>query len=81
MKHLILMLIAIGICSCGDPPKEEKVDKGRPETQKLKAVDAAGYDGDALKGTVDKMLDKRDQQKQDLDNAQKTPIDGEDKNE
>ena len=73
MKYILVILATMCAWSCGDSPKDDNSDKDRPETQKLKAADAAGYDGDALKHTVDKMLDKRDQQKKDLEDAQNNP--------
>ena len=73
MRHIIILTIAFFFASCGCSPGDEanSKDSGRPETQKLKAADAVGYDGDALRKSVDNMLDKKDQQKQDLEDAQK----------
>ena len=68
-------------CGCSPGTEDKSKDGGRPETQKLKAADAAGYDGDALRNSVDNMLDKKDQQKQDLEEAQNEAGQSGDKNE
>lgn len=64
--------VVLGLAACSDStsvttPVPE--DHGRPETQKLRAADAAGYDGKALQHSVDKMLDTRDQHNGDLNKA------------
>ncbi len=83
IHNIITLAIALFVASCGCSPGDEgkSKDTGRPETQKLKAADAVGYDGDALRKSVDNMLDKSDQQKQDLEDAQKAAGQADDKKE
>jgi hypothetical protein len=83
MRYIITLTITFCAASCGCSPGEEtkSKDTGKPETQKLKAADAVGYDGDALRKSVDTMLDKNDQQKQDLEDAQKAAGQADDKKE
>ena len=83
MTRIIIPLsISIVLVSCGCSPEDEAKGKdgGRPETQKLKAVDAIGYDGDGLRKSVDGMLNKNDQQKQDLEEAKNAAGQKDDKN-
>jgi hypothetical protein len=66
---------AMLLAGCGDPPAEPKAETpppGRPETQKLEAAGAAGYDGKALRRSVDHMLDTNDAKQKELDEARKT---------
>ena len=67
------LLLAISLNSCGgeaDNTQSKNADTGREGTKKLEAAGAVGYDGQALRKSVDKMLDKRDQQNADLEDAQ-----------
>ncbi len=75
---IALALLGCGGCGCqGEPSKPpakpgESAPDPHPETQKLRAADAVGYDGELLKQSVDKMLDQREKQKKDLEDAQKS---------
>lgn len=75
MKHqpLFLVLLLLGkilfLSGCGsnenttktETTKENTTVDKHPETKKLHAADAVGYDGTAIKNNVDKMLDKADE--------------------
>ena len=82
-KTLFLPVVVIGsgmiLFGCGS--KEEpikpvanevpaKVDK-HPETKKLEAADAAGYDGTAIRKKVDGMLDKTEENNKKLEDLEK----------
>ena len=60
----VLVLPILLLIGCGDDPAPAQAatpppaDTGRPETHNLQAADAVGYDGQALRKSVDKMLDK-----------------------
>lgn len=63
----LTMILTFSSCGNSDNTKKtettneaNKVDK-HPETKKLHAADAVGYDGAAIKNSVDKMLDKVDE--------------------
>lgn len=77
MKPLSLACILVSLAACGDPPAQPQpqptstAPEKHPETKKLEAADAAGYDGKALRDSVDKTLDTRDEQRKALEEAQK----------
>lgn len=63
----ITMLFAFSGCGNSNESKKAEainetssVDK-HPETKKLQAADAVGYDGTAIKNKVDKLLDKTEE--------------------
>ena len=66
----VLVLVLAG---CGDdsppPPAAPAQPQGREETRKLEAAGAAGYDGAALRQSADQMLDGRDRQAKELEEA------------
>lgn len=73
LRCVLVITALAALTGCGDEPKAPEptpppaADTGRPETQKILAADAAGYDGQALRKSVDKMLDKRDEQNKALE--------------
>lgn len=64
-----------GLSGCGDskpttkPVSQEKPAKAdkHPETKNIEAVDAIGYDGKAVRGKVDKLIDKSDENNKKLE--------------
>jgi len=68
------MLISLSAAGC-DYLKEaqNKYDnyEGRPETVNVQALDVVGYDGTAVRKTVDKVLDTNDRKQQELEKALK----------
>lgn len=64
-----IILIFLSAAGC-DYLKEaqNKYDnyEGRPETVNVQALDAVGYNGTAVRKTVDKVLDTNDQRNQEL---------------
>lgn len=45
--------------------------EGHPETVNIQALDAVGYNGTAVRKTVDKVLDTNDRRQQELEKALK----------
>ncbi len=70
-RHRLIVLALLMVSGCNDnvAPAPAAQTPGRAETQKLRAADAAGYDGKALQYTVDTMLDTRDQHNNALNQA------------
>lgn len=64
MKTLILFgyvaLILIAGCNSSQQQPVVQKDQGRPETKKLEAATAVGYDGAAVRKSVDSVLNKND---------------------
>ncbi len=65
-------LLSLCLVGCGETESKtaKKQDTGRSETKKLEAASGVGYDGQALRKSVDKMLDQRDKHNADLEDAQ-----------
>ena len=68
------VLVLVALSGCGDdpaPPAQAPPapPQGREETRKLEAAGAAGYDGAALRHSADQMLDGRDRQAKELEEA------------
>ncbi len=55
----IALLFLVGCTSSPQQPVVQK-DQGRPETKKLEAATAVGYDGAAIRKNVDNTLNKTD---------------------
>ena len=70
MKFVMIVLALLLLNACGGEQVEESKYEGRTETKKLQAVEAVGYDGDALQKSVDQMLDKNDERNKQLEEAQ-----------
>lgn len=73
--HLIGCAAVVILGACGDDKPEPAkpvapAEQGRPETRKVLAADAVGYDGKALQKSLDKMLDAKDRQAKELEDAQ-----------
>lgn len=78
LRRLTIPLVAMilfAASGCGDdqpkpPAQEAPKDQGRPETRKVRAADAVGYDGKALQKSLDKVLDQQDKRNKELQEAQ-----------
>jgi uncharacterized lipoprotein len=71
MNSGIIMLCTIVAllagCSSSSQPQSVEKDQGRAETKKLEAASAVGYDGKAIRKSVDNTLDKNDDHNRELD--------------
>ncbi len=83
MKTGLLMICTtialLAGCSPSQPSAPEKY-QGREGTKKLEGASAVGYDGTAIRKSVDNTLNKSDEHNQNLDNAVKTGNDAQQKN-
>jgi hypothetical protein len=66
-------------CSSSSQPQRGEKYQGREETKKLEGASAVGYDGTAVRKSVDNTLNKNDDHNQDLDKAIKSATDGQQK--
>jgi hypothetical protein len=75
MKKEILIFCAIAawLAGCSSSGQKQSTEKyqGREETKKLEGASAVGYDGIAVRKSVDNTLDKNDVHSRDLDKALK----------
>lgn len=73
MKVLLFCTIVALFTGCSSPSQQQSAEKykGREETKKLESVSAVGYDGAAVRKSVDNTLDKTDDRNQDMDKALK----------
>ncbi len=63
MRRMTLVLMTVTLlagCGPGKPEVTPSPDSGRAETRRLEAARAAGYDGTAVRRSVDKVLDQTD---------------------
>ena len=73
---LVVIALAPG---CGDQDAPAKADQQpavakpdpHPETTNLRAADAVGYDGAALKSKVDRLIDEQQERQKQLEETQK----------
>lgn len=75
-SRFILAGVFLSLAACGDPAPTQPVpppDQGRPETRKVLAAGAVGYDGEALRSQLDKVLDQNDQHLKETEAAQQEP--------
>jgi PBP1b-binding outer membrane lipoprotein LpoB len=76
MGKEILLLCAIALllagCSPASPPQSEAKPQGRQETKGLEGASAVGYDGKAIRKSVDTTLNKNDERNQELEKELKT---------
>jgi hypothetical protein len=56
-KILFIMMVALLSFGCSNTEERAKYE-GRSETKKLQGADAAGYDGTAIRKSVDNTLNK-----------------------
>lgn len=66
-------------CSASNQPQSTEKYEGRTETKPIEGASAAGYDGTAMRKSVDNALNKNDSRNQELDKAQKAGDDGQQK--
>ncbi len=69
-KFLFIMTIAALSFGCSKSDERAKYE-GRSETKKLQGADAAGYDGTAIRKSVDNTLNKTDQHNDTVDKSLK----------
>ncbi len=74
MKNWIIMLcilVSLAGCNSTSQPQPQTNDKYkvREETKKLEAASAVGYDGKAIRKSVDNTLNKNDDHNRDMDKA------------
>ncbi|MCM0083383.1 hypothetical protein L4X63_17500 [Geomonas sp. Red32] len=83
MKAKVLMVSALVVlmagCSSSSQPHAPETSQGRPETKTLEGASAVGYDGKAIRNSVDNTLNKNDQHNEDLDKEVKSGADGQPK--
>jgi hypothetical protein len=68
-KLFFLVLIAVLLVGCSKPEELRPKYEGRSETKKLQGADAVGYDGTAIRKSVDNTLNKTDQHNESADKA------------
>jgi len=71
--RFLLAGLLVSLVACGGPEPTQPApppEQGRPETRKVLAADAAGYDGQALRSQLDKVLDVNDQHVKETEAAQ-----------
>ncbi len=77
MKQAIFLLVIVAAvftvgCGVSEPgSKQANIYQGRKETVNVRALDAVGYNGTAVRKNVDKVLDMNDQRNQELEKALK----------
>jgi hypothetical protein len=73
MGKVIVMMCAIALllagCSPSSPPQSQAApqQQGRRETKGLEGASAVGYDGKAIRRSVDTTLNKNDDRNQELE--------------
>ena len=76
MKNWLVMLCIIallaGCNSSSQTPSSGDEYKGREETKKLEGASAVGYDGKAIRKSVDNTLNNNDDHNKDMDKAIKS---------
>jgi uncharacterized protein YdeI (BOF family) len=66
-------------CSASNQQQSTEKYEGRTETKPIEGASAVGYDGTAMRMSVDNALNKNDSSNQELDKAQKASDDGQQK--
>ena len=70
-RFLFIAMIAALSFGCNNAEEQRATYEGRPETKKLQGADAAGYDGTAIRKSVDNTLNKTDQHNETADKSLK----------
>jgi len=75
---LVFCLIAalLAGCSSSSQPQSSEKYQGREDTKKIEAATAVGYDGTAMRKSVDKSLNRNDAHNSELDKALKAAGEG-----
>ena len=68
-KLLFLMMIAALLFGCSKAEEPRPKYEGRSESKRLQGADAVGYDGTAIRKSVDNVLNKTDQHNESADKA------------
>lgn len=71
-RLFILALLAALTGGCSKTEEKRSSYEGRSETKKLQGADAVGYDGTAIRKSVDNSLNKSDQHNESMDKALKS---------
>jgi outer membrane murein-binding lipoprotein Lpp len=83
MSYRLLVSCAIAAllagCSSSNQPQNQEKSQGRVETKKLEGASAAGYDGKAIRKSVDTTLNTNDAHNQELDKQLKSDAEGQQK--
>jgi hypothetical protein len=74
----LISLLLAGCSSSSQTPVPEK-SQGRPETKTIEGASAVGYDGKAIRKSVDTNLNRNDEHNQELDKALKSGAEGQQK--
>jgi hypothetical protein len=68
-KIFFLTIIAVLLVGCSKAEEFRPKYEGRSETKKLQGADAVGYDGTAIRKSVDNTLNKTDLHNESADKA------------
>jgi hypothetical protein len=79
MLMLCSIIALFAGCSVSDQQQSTEKYEGRKETKTLEGASAVGYDGTAIRKKVDNSLNKNDSHNQELDKAQKSSDEGQQK--
>lgn len=72
LKLLLVAIAAAQSLGCSKAGDQATKYEGRSETKKLQGADAVGYDGTAIRKSVDNSLNKNDQHNESVDKALKS---------
>lgn len=73
-KRFIIVCMGVALmagCSSAKAPQEGGPDQGRQETRKLEGASAVGYDGAAVRKTVDSTLNSNDAHNREVNDSLK----------
>ena len=71
---MVFSVITVFLAGCSSSDRQQSAEKyqGREETKKLEGASAAGYDGTAVRKSVDNTLNKNDDHNRDLNGSLKS---------
>ena len=71
MGNILVMMSAVALllagCSPSSPPQNREKPQGRAETKTLEGASAAGYDGKAIRKSLDTTLNRNDGRNRELE--------------